>query len=64
MTQKTFSLVAGLIFLVVALMHLLRLVRGWHVALAGWTAPMWVSWIAFLIAGYLAYTGLNLSRRA
>jgi hypothetical protein len=50
MSQKTFSLVAGLIFLVVAVMHLLRLGLGWHVALAGWAAPMWVSWIASLIA--------------
>jgi hypothetical protein len=63
MSQRTFSLVAGLIFLVVALMHLLRLALGWHVALAGWTLPMWVSWVGFLIAGYLAYTGLSLSRR-
>ena len=62
MSQRTFSLVAGLIFLVVALMHLLRLVLGWHVAIATWTVPMWVSWVAFVIAGYLAYTGLRFAR--
>lgn len=63
MSQRTFSLVAGLIFLVVALMHLLRLALGWHVVLGGWTLPMWVSWVGFLIAGYLAYTGLRLASR-
>jgi hypothetical protein len=64
MRQKTFALVAGMIFLVVALMHLLRVALGWQVALGGWTVPMWVSWVALLIAGYLAYEGLSLSRRS
>jgi hypothetical protein len=63
MNQKTFSLVAGLIFLLVAVMHVLRLALGWHVVLAGWTVPMWISWVALLIAGFLAYEGMRLSRR-
>jgi CHASE2 domain-containing sensor protein len=63
MNQKVFSLVAGLIFLVVALAHALRLVFGWHVMLQGWSVPVWVSWIAFLISGFLGYEGLRLSRR-
>jgi hypothetical protein len=62
MNRKTFSLVAGLIFLLVAVMHVLRLALGWHVVLAGWTIPMWISWVALLIAGFLAYEGLRLSR--
>ncbi len=64
MSQKRFTLVAGLIFLVVALMHLLRVARGWHVVLAGWTVPVWVSWVALLVAGYLAYEGLSLAKRS
>jgi hypothetical protein len=64
MSQKTFSLVAGLIFLVVALGHLSRLAFRWTVVLGGWTLPMWVSWLGLLVAGYLAYEGLSLSRRA
>ena len=63
MSQKTFSLVAGLIFFVVAVLHILRLVIGWHAVLAGWTIPMWVSWIALPIAGFLAFEGLRLSRK-
>ena len=64
MSQKTFSLVAGLIFLVVAVLHLLRLVIGWHVVIADWTVPTWVSWIAIPIAGFLAYGDFILSRRS
>ena len=63
MSQKTFSLVAGMIFLVVALMHVLRLTLGWHAIIASRTVPMWVSWVALLIAGLLAYEGFRLSRR-
>lgn len=62
MNQKLFSLVAGSIFLVVALAHALRLVFGWHVVLQGWTVPLWVSWIALVISGFLAYEGLALGR--
>lgn len=63
MSQKTFSLVAGSIFLVVAVLHVLRLAAGWQVAVAGLTIPRWVSWIAVPIAGFLAFEGLRLSRR-
>ncbi len=62
MNQKTFSLVAGLIFLLVVLLHALRLGFRWHVVLGGWTIPIWVSWVGLIIAGYLAFEGLRLSR--
>jgi len=64
MSQKTFSLVAGTIFFVAAVLHILRLAIGWHVVLADWTIPMWISWIAIPVAGFLAYEGFILSRRS
>jgi len=64
MSQKSFSPVAGLIFFMVAVLHGLRLVIGWHVVLADWIVSMWVSWIAIPIAGFLAYEGVILSRRS
>ncbi len=36
MSQKTFSLAAGLIFLLIAVMHVLRLALKWEVVLNGW----------------------------
>ena len=59
MKQKAFSLVAGLIFLLVAVAHLLRLLLKWSVILDGWTVPMWVSAIALVVAGLLAFEGLR-----
>ncbi len=64
MSQKTFSLAAGLIFLLIAVMHVLRLVLRWEVVLNGWSVPMWVSVVAIVIAACLAFEGLKPSRRS
>ena len=64
MGQKTFSLVVGLIFLLIAIMHGLRLAFRWEVVLNGWSVPMWASAVALLIAAYLAFESLRLSKRS
>jgi hypothetical protein len=43
MDQRTFSVVAGVIFAAVALLHLVRIYMGWPVMIGGWSVPMWVS---------------------
>jgi hypothetical protein len=63
MRPRTFSLVAGAIFLLVAVMHLLRLIFKWEVIFAGRPIPMWVSGVGLVIAAYLAYEGFLLGRR-
>jgi len=63
MDAKTFSLVAGVIFAIVALAHLARIVTDWSVIIGDWSIPMWVSWIALVVAGGLALLGLRLSQR-
>jgi hypothetical protein len=45
-SAKTFLRIAGVIFLLVAIAHLLRLIFKWDVVLAGWPAPMWISAVA------------------
>jgi hypothetical protein len=63
MDQKTFTIVAGAIFAVVALLHVLRILMGWPAVIGGWEVPMWVSWIALVVAGGLSYFGLSLVTR-
>jgi hypothetical protein len=63
MDRKTFSLVAGLIFAVVALFHLVRIFEEWTVITGDWSVPKWVSWVALVVAGGLALIGLRLSQR-
>lgn len=64
MSHRTFALVAGMMFSVVALAHVVRAALGWPATIAGWAAPMWVSWLGAVVTGYLAYQGLRLSRGA
>ena len=63
MDQKTFSVVAGVIFALVTLLHVLRIYMGWPVVIGSWAAPMWVSWIGLIVAGGLSYFGLRLAAR-
>jgi hypothetical protein len=62
MDTKTFSLVAGLIFALVALLHLVRIFEEWLVIIGDWSVPKSVSWVALIVAGGLALLGLRLSR--
>ena len=64
MSQKSFSLAAGVLFLLIALGHVLRIALGASLVVQNIPIPMWVSWIAFIVTGFLAYEGLRLSRRS
>jgi hypothetical protein len=64
MTQKTFSLVASVIFLLVAIGHLSRLVFRWSISLGGWPVPLWINGVALLISAYLAYEGFLLAKKS
>jgi hypothetical protein len=58
-SKTSFSVLAGVIFLIVAVAHALRLVFKWAVVIAGWQVPMWVSVVALVVATYLAYEGIR-----
>ena len=62
-TQKRLLLWLGVIFAVVALFHLVRIFMEWTVIIRDWSIPMWVSWIAVVVAGGLALLGLRFSER-
>ena len=59
MKQRTFNLAAGTVFLLVAVLHALRLFRGWDVVFAGRHVPMWASWAGLALAGFLAYSAFS-----
>ena len=64
MDRNQYLTVAGTIFVIVALAHLVRAVMDWPIVIAGWIVPIWLSWLAFVIAGALGYLGLSLAKRA
>ena len=62
MKPTTYALATGLIFLLIALLHLARLIFGWEAIIGGWSLPTWISGVALLVAAYLGYEGLRLSK--
>ncbi len=63
MSRRAYIITTGLIFFIIACLHLLRLITGWEAVFEGWAVPKWPSFAALLVAGYLAYEGCRLSRK-
>ena len=62
MDQKKFFLVVGVIFLLVGILHALRLLYGWQAVIGNATIPMWISVPATFVAGYLSYKSFKLAK--
>lgn len=52
--SKPFTLIAIVLFAVIAVLHVLRLLLGWEVILAGLAVPMWISVFGLVVASGLA----------
>ena len=52
--KKPFTILAVLVFAIVAVVHLLRLIFGWEVTVNGAVVPIWLSAVGLVVAGGLA----------
>jgi hypothetical protein len=64
MSQRTFSLVASVVFGLIALGHVLRIVFNMSFVVQDFSVPMSASGLAVVILGYLAYQGFRLARKS
>lgn len=62
MKKETYIQVSGIIFAVVAVLHLLRLFFGIPVTFGDTQIPVWVSVIGAIVGGFLAYTAFKFSK--
>jgi hypothetical protein len=62
MTASHYSLLAALIFTLVAALQLVRAVRRWPVTIGTTSIPLWVSWVACVVAAILAWLGFAASQ--
>ena len=62
MDQPAYNTLTALIFSIVALAHLLRAIFGWQVQIGGVEIPLWVSWLALIVAAALAWFGFRQNR--
>ena len=53
--MKPFTTIASVFFIVVALLHLLRLFQGWKIIINGMHLPLWVSVLGCVIPAGLAF---------
>lgn len=63
MDNKTYYTLCSVIFFTIALGHVLRLVNEWEAVVGGVDVPLWASWIAVAIAGYLGVRGWQLANK-
>jgi hypothetical protein len=61
MNPISYSHLAGVVFALVAILQLVRALAGWPVQIGTTAIPVWASWLAFVIAAWLAWIGLTAS---
>ena len=61
MDQKTYNITTAALFLIIALLHLLRVIFGWPAQIGGLDIPLWASWLALIVSGALAWFGFRQS---
>ncbi len=57
MSKQTYYAIVSIIFAIIAVGHAARLYFGWEAVIAGVEVPLWASWFALVLAGYLAMRG-------
>ncbi|MBI4252760.1 hypothetical protein HY623_01095 [Candidatus Uhrbacteria bacterium] len=60
MNASLYMRISATLFLIIFVFHLLRVIYGWEAAIAGWSVPMWLSWVAVLVSGFLSAYGFRL----
>ena len=59
MDQKAYNTITAVVFLIVGVLHLLRIIFGWPAQIGGLNIPIWASWLAVLVTGALAWFGFR-----
>lgn len=62
MSASSYARLAATIFFIIALLQLARAVAGWPAMVGGIELPIWPSWVAFVVAGGLAWLGFRASQ--
>jgi len=63
MEKQTFFLVAGIFFSLASLLHLLRILYSLSVIVGTVEIPLWFSYIAVILLGFLSFWAFKFSKR-
>ena len=62
MAHRPYCLVSGMLFIAVAVAHLLRGIFGLSLTVDTYDVPMYLSWLAVVVTGGLAVWAFRLAR--
>lgn len=62
MSHRTYELLSGVLFLFIAIAHMVRVMLRTAIVAEGIHIPVWWSAVAVVISGYLAWQGIRLWR--
>jgi len=63
MTKNNFIYLVSVVFLIVGIMHGLRVLNGWEVQIANFAIPVWASYLGVIVAFFLAFQGFRLAKK-
>ena len=63
MGNKPFTMIAAIIFAIMAVVHVFRLVTHFQIVAGSHEIPMWVSWLGVIIPAILAAGTFREARR-
>lgn len=63
-TVRGYLRFVGVIFVLIAAAHTLRVANDWPVVIGGWEVPDWASFVALMVSAALAGQAYRLSRQA
>lgn len=61
--KRRYYFVVSTLFLLVALLHFVRIINGWELVLGDYSIPMWMSWVVVVLLGYLTVRGFNYAQK-
>jgi len=62
MDKNQSLLIAAIIFGIIGFLHLLRSVFGWEANIGNFNVPLYFSYIAIVVAGYLSFSMYKASK--
>ncbi len=59
--EHRFHIFAGVLFTIVALLHLARILFGLSLVIGSWHVPFWINGLGVIITAFLAYASFGLA---
>ncbi|MBI2654773.1 hypothetical protein HYX02_08280 [Candidatus Woesearchaeota archaeon] len=63
MDKNRSLMLAAVVFGLVAFLHLLRAIFSWPARIADFDVPLWLSYVAVVVAGYLSWLMYSASKK-